>query len=227
MSSWNGKKVIVTSDCLIGALDGMNEDGLAISITFGGRKEVGEGFGIPFIIRSVSECCSTVKEAVESLTRIPSHMSYNVTVVDKTGVFKTVFVAPDRTAVVNNDTFTTNHQKSVDWLANALFNRTLERASFLKNLLAKEDLDSKTLTQSFLQKPLYNDRFNKGFGTLYTAVYKPLEGTVQLLWSNSDITQSFDNFTPQKNSVEFDMSIEEPIKPIVARRKKTSFSFNK
>ena len=55
LTSWNGKKVIATSDCLIGVVDGMNEDGLAISLTFGGRKEVGVGFGIPFILRYVLE----------------------------------------------------------------------------------------------------------------------------------------------------------------------------
>ena len=38
LSAWNGKKVIATSDCLIGAVDGMNEDGLAISLTFGAEK---------------------------------------------------------------------------------------------------------------------------------------------------------------------------------------------
>lgn len=42
LSAWNGKKVIATSDCLIGAVDGMNEDGLVVSLTFGGRKVVGD-----------------------------------------------------------------------------------------------------------------------------------------------------------------------------------------
>lgn len=40
LSAWNGKKVMATVDCLVGVVDGINEDGLAISLTFGGRKEV-------------------------------------------------------------------------------------------------------------------------------------------------------------------------------------------
>ncbi len=205
LSSWNGKKVIATSDCLLGALDGMNEDGLAISITFGGRKVVGEGFGIPFIVRYVLEFCSTVESAVKALVRIPSHMSYNVTVVDKTGAFKTVFLSPDKAPVVNDDAYTTNHQESIDWHANAAFNKTLERASFLKELLAKEGLNAKTLVKTFLQKPLYNTMFSEGFGTLYTAVYKPKEGVVQFLWPHGSITQSFDKFIEQSNLIEYDI----------------------
>jgi len=35
------------SDCLWGLLDGVNGDGLCASLTFGGRRIVGVGFGIP------------------------------------------------------------------------------------------------------------------------------------------------------------------------------------
>lgn len=44
-SDWNDKEVIAVGDCLCGVVDGMNEDGLVASLTFGGRKEVGKGFG--------------------------------------------------------------------------------------------------------------------------------------------------------------------------------------
>lgn len=207
MTSWNGKKVIATSDCLIGVLDGMNEDGLAISLTFGGRKEVGTGFGIPMILRYVLEFCSNVEEAVKALTRIPSHMSYNVTVVDKTGVFKTVRLAPDREPVVTDAAFVTNHQGKVDWPENAAFNNTVGRSKFLKNKLAEKGIDAEKLANSFLESPLYNSKFADSFGTLYTAVYRPLEGVVQLRWPENYLLQTFEDFEETSVVIDFEPDI--------------------
>lgn len=194
LTSWNGKKVIATSDCLIGVLDGMNEDGLAISLTFGGRKEVGFGFGIPFILRYILEFCSNVEEAVSALKRIPSHMSYNVTVIDKSGAHKTVQLAPDKAPLVTDATYATNHQGVVDWPENAGFNKTVERFEFIGNMLGRNVKDSHAMADAFLRPPLYNTMFKEGFGTLYTAVYHPTKGTVQLRWPNVEITQDFVNF---------------------------------
>ena len=51
------------SDCLWGLLDGMNDAGLAVSLTFGGRPVLGDGFGIPLVMRYVLETCEDVAEA--------------------------------------------------------------------------------------------------------------------------------------------------------------------
>lgn len=203
LSSWNGKKVMATSDCLIGVVDGMNERGLAISLTFGGRKVVGEGFGIPFILRYVLEFCDSVDEAVAALTRIPSHMSYNVTVVDRNGTFKTVLLSPDRSAIVTDAAFTTNHQVKVDWPENAIFNKTMERSAYLNDLLAQKGMNAKVMADAFLRKPLYNTLFSEGFGTLFTSVYQPVTGTMQLRWPNESMHQSFDDFTEEHKLIEF------------------------
>lgn len=194
LSAWNGKKVIATSDCLIGVLDGMNEDGLAVSLTFGGRKELGEGFGIPFILRYILEFCSNVDEAVSALKRIPSHMSYNVTVIDKSGAYKTVQLAPDKATLVTDATYATNHQGKVDWPENAAFNKTLERSEFIGKLLQQKEKDVHAMADAFLRPPLYNRLYKEGFGTLYTAVYHPSKGTVQMRWPFAEITQDFANF---------------------------------
>ncbi|PSR08647.1 MAG: acyl-CoA--6-aminopenicillanic acid acyltransferase [Bacteroidetes bacterium] len=204
LSAWNGKKVIATSDCLIGAIDGMNEDGLAISLTFGGRKAVGEGFGIPFILRYVLEFCSNVEEAVATLSAIPSHISYNVTVVDPSGAFKTVRLSPDRAPVITDAAFATNHQGTVDWPENALFNKTVERADFLEDLLIAKQVDAQQVAAAFLRPPLYNTLFTQGFGTLYTAVYNPLARTVQVRWPQTDILVSFDHFTETYKLITYD-----------------------
>lgn len=202
MTSWHGKKVIANSDCLMGVLDGMNEDGLALSLTFGGREIVGFGFGIPFILRYVLEFCSHVEEAVEVLIRIPSHMSYNVTVTDKTGTIRTIQIAPDRKAVVTDAAFTTNHQGPIEWAENAGFNKTAQRATFLENLLFRE-VNGDILSEAFLQPPLYNTLYGQGLGTLYTSIYNPIEGTMQLRWPGDSMFQSFHSFTEENKTIEF------------------------
>jgi predicted choloylglycine hydrolase len=204
LSSWNGKKVMATTDYIMGLVDGMNEDGLAVSLTFGGKKVVGEGFGISFILRYVLEFCSNVQEAIEVLTYIPSHMAYNVTVIDKSGAYKTVLLSPDSIPVVTDVAFTTNHQLYIDWPENAAFNGTLERSKFLKKLLETTALSSNDLTEAFLHAPLYNKLFKEGFGTLYTSVYSPLKGTVQFRWPYDNSIQSFDDFTEENKFIQFE-----------------------
>lgn len=202
LSAWNGKKVIANSDCLIGAVDGMNEDGLVISLTFGGRKVVGKGFGIPFILRYVLEFCSGVDEAVEALCRIPSHMAYNLTVIDKSGAFKTVMLAPDRAPLVTDAAFITNHQGKVDWPENAQFNQTIKRSEFLEKTLAQK-VSADKLADAFLQEPLYQSRFRESLGTLYTAVYRPVAGSVQIRWPSENMLQTFTGFKEEYKLIKF------------------------
>lgn len=201
-TNWNGKRVIANSDCLIGVLDGMNDDGLVVSLTFGGREVIGFGFGIPFILRYVLEFCSDVGEAIAALVRIPSHMSYNVTVTDKTGAIKTVQIAPDKATFVTDDAYATNHQGNIDWPENAEFNKTADRAVFLEKILAK-GVTGANLTNAFLSPPLYNTTFLEGLGTLYTAVYRPNEGIVQLHWPDDSMFQSFDVFIEERKTIKY------------------------
>src|SRR5437773_1484627 len=126
-TAYTGRRVVGMLDCLWGLLDGVNDAGLAVSLTFGGRPEVGDGFGIPLVIRYVLEVCETVDEAVRVLRRVPVHMSYNVTALDRSGRWATVYIAPDRPAVVTDRAVTTNHQGSVEWAPYAAAIRSVER----------------------------------------------------------------------------------------------------
>ena len=98
------RPVIGMSDCCWGLLDGMNDAGLAVSLTFGGRKIVGDGFGIPIILRYICETCTTAKEACTVLEKIPVHTPYNVTVLDVCGSFNTVFLYPGKPATITPST---------------------------------------------------------------------------------------------------------------------------
>lgn len=204
MSSWNGKKVMATGDCLIGAVDGINEDGIAISLTFGGRKEVGKGFGIPFIIRYALEFSTSVQEAVDFLCEIPSHMSYNVAVMDKSGNHKMVMVAPDKKPNVLDVSVATNHQETIDWPEHATFSKTIEREKLLQGLLKKEGLTQDDIINLFLNKPLFSKRYSEGFGTVYTAVYKPKELVMEVHWKGNSLKQTFNNFKEQDVLINYD-----------------------
>ena len=135
-TAYTGRRVLGMLDCLWGLLDGVNDAGLAVSLTFGGRPEVGDGFGIPLVIRYVLEGCGTVEEAVQVLRRVPVHMSYNVTALDRSGRWATVYVAPDRPPRVTDRAVTTNHQGSVEWAPYATAIRSVERERRLEELLA-------------------------------------------------------------------------------------------
>jgi penicillin V acylase-like amidase (Ntn superfamily) len=54
-----------------GLLDGMNDAGLAVSLTFGGRSPAGPGFAVNVVLRYLLQTCQTVTEAVERLRKIP------------------------------------------------------------------------------------------------------------------------------------------------------------
>ena len=103
-----------TVEGLAGLSDGMNDRGLAISLTFGGRIVRGPGFGIPLIIRYLLESCQTVRDAVDELRRLPCHMSYNVTLADASGDVATVMLSPDRPAMVSAAPWAANHQLGVE-----------------------------------------------------------------------------------------------------------------
>jgi len=188
------KPVIGMSDCNWGLLDGMNADGLAISLTFGGRKISGDGFGIPLIMRYVLETCKDVPQAVSTLLRLPSHMSYNITLLDKSGKYKTIYLTPDKGPHVDIEKVATNHQQDIEWLEYAAFTATKERKAYLDYLVDHEVVHRDELIHRFLEPPLYNKDLHKHFVTLYTMQYD-LEGMyATVFWPNKKLEQSFDKF---------------------------------
>jgi len=189
---WHGREVIAMSDCLWGVVDGINDAGLALSLTFGGRRVVGQGFGMPLILRYVLEFCDSAREAATVLSRVPSHMAYNVTALDRHGEFLTVHVSPDRPAVVRADPVTTNHQRSVEWREHGRATATRERERFL-NFRLREASSAADLLRAFLRTPVYHVAYGAGFGTLYTAVYRPDRGA-SYLWPDGCWEQSFGAF---------------------------------
>ena len=181
-SAWSGQRVVATMEAIAGAADGVNAAGLAVSLAFGGRKVVGEGFGVPLILRYLLETCASAREAVAALRRIPTHMAYNLTLVDRKGEHVTAFIGPDRPAEFLARPWATNHQHRVELPERAQFANTVERAKALARLLGREGLTEEALVAAFLSPPLYADRHHQGFGTVYTAAYRPEEASLTLHW---------------------------------------------
>jgi predicted choloylglycine hydrolase len=141
----------------------------------------------------VLETCATVEQAVGALRRIPVAQSYNVALVDTRGSHATVFVAPEQTAVVSGLDATTNHRLGqVEYPAAAARFNSVGRLVRLNQLRA-EGASGEQLVAAMQQPPLRNDRFEFGFGTLYTAQYDPAAGTATWHWPGTSWTRGFDD----------------------------------
>jgi predicted choloylglycine hydrolase len=194
------KRVIGMSDCLWGLLDGMNEDGFALSLTFGGRRVLGDGFGIPIVTRYLLETCSTVEDARAVLARLPYSLSHNLTLVDASGTVLTAYLSPDREPIFRLFPAATNHQGIVEWPEQAKATRTIEREQTIVGLLNDPAVDAQVFIDSFLRAPLFSTSYANGFGTLYTASYRPASGVASFIWPSRTWTHAFDAFEPGEHT---------------------------
>jgi len=195
-TNWNGTRVIAMTDCLWGVIDGMNEHGLAVSLAYGGRQVHGNGFAITIVLRYILEFCQNTEQAIKVLKHVPIHMPYNVTLVDRQGVSKTVVICPGDEVQVSSLAFATNHQEGspiedIDAIADSY-----TRAQYLSARINDPREEKSSLVNLFLQPPLLRKSSDwQGWGTLYTARYQPLLGVVELHWPGGQmLRQSFDNF---------------------------------
>jgi predicted choloylglycine hydrolase len=181
---WFDTSVIATTDCLWGVLDGMNEHGLTVSLAYGGKDTVGEGFGIALILRYVLEFCSTVDEAVKVLCRVPAHMAYNVTLLDAYGQVRTVELCPCTTPNVTYKPLAVNHQGDFELTNYAMFSHSYERQQTLLAKLYDPLSTVESFVNTFEVSPLRATNYAQGFGTLYTAIYNPQLRAMEYRWPN-------------------------------------------
>jgi predicted choloylglycine hydrolase/nitrite reductase/ring-hydroxylating ferredoxin subunit len=167
-TAWTGRQIVGMSDCLWGLLDGMNDAGLVVSLTFGGRRAVGEGFAIPLIVRYLLETCEAVTEARAALARLPVHAAQTLSLLDRRGEHLTAYLAPDRAPRFYDTPVTTNHQGDIDWPEYASAVRTVEREQHLLQTLERPEMTRERFIDTFLEPPLHNRDYASGMGTLYT-----------------------------------------------------------
>lgn len=184
-STWNGTGVLAMSDCVLGALDGVNEHGLAVAIAFGGRQVVGEGFGIGIVVRYLLEFVADVPQALEVLARVPVHMAYNVALQDTTGHNVVAYLSPDRPLSLSPSAVAGNRQGSTEWPEHAEFCATEDREAALAQAVADPTLSAESLAQRFLEAPLHRPTAETTWGTVYTAVYDCDHRTLELRWPDA------------------------------------------
>jgi predicted choloylglycine hydrolase len=200
-TAWAGKRVIGVSDCAWGLLDGLNEDGLAVSLAFGGRKAVGIGFGVPLVVRYLLQTCATTEAARAVLRRLPYHLAHTLTIVDAAGDTCTAYIAPDREVILTDAEVATNHQGHVEWTEHARATFSLEREGALVDLVSGDLTAREHVFNAFLTPPLYQDGYARRMGTLYTAAYDVRRGLATYLWPGIAWEQSFEAFAPGVQSV--------------------------
>jgi predicted choloylglycine hydrolase len=201
-TNWSGRRVIAKAQRPWGGcLDGMNEDGLVASMTFGGSAAQGLGFSIILMLRYVLETCIRVDQAIAALSRIPIAQSQNVTLLDRSGACATLFLRPDRAPALSQLRVCTNHQERIAAPPSAALAFSLERERATLAALNDPAMTLAELTQRFLAPPLYSRRAKST--TVYTAVYRPAEGRVDYRWPGELRAQRIDAFNPGEYSHEF------------------------
>jgi hypothetical protein len=102
-----------------------------------------------------------------------------------------VYLAPDRPARVTGQAAATNHQGEVEWAPYVAAIRSVERLEYVEELLAGGTAVPGVVA-AFLKAPLYATRFHEGFGTLYTAEYRPAEGVARYHWPDRTWAHALD-----------------------------------
>jgi len=199
-TAFTGRRVVGMSDCLWGLVDGMNDAGLAVSLAFGGQVTLGPGFGIPLVLRYVLEVCGSAAEARDTLARVPVHMAYNVTVTDRTGDYFTAYLGPDRAAHFTADPIATNTEPPAG-PGHVSAPHSQRRRDALAGLVYDRAVGLEGLVAAFLEPPLYAGHLEHGFGTLYTAVYRPADLTFEYRWPGSSWRHSIGSFSSGQHEV--------------------------
>lgn len=192
-SRFGDRQVIGNNDCLWGLIDGMNSDGLVISLSFGGRRGSGPGFAVSLVVRYLLEVASSTEQAREILARMPVAMAYNLTIVDAEKDVTTAYVAPGRATEFSSSPIATNHRGEIpDSIEHAQRYASVERRTCLSELISGHPASHK-LIEAFLQPPLYSTHYWRAFGTVYTALYRPADGTIELCWPDRRWVRHFND----------------------------------
>lgn len=197
-SNWSGRSVIGVDQGFWGLLDGVNDDGLAVCLTFGGRRVHGKGVSVILVVRYILETCASAAEARDRLLRLRTPMQQSIVVLDAGGDHFTALLAPDRKARIWETAVTTNHPERVEWPEHARNSRSVERHDFLCERLGDPDLAG-----AFFGPPLYGTAFHRGMSTVYLAEYRPARGEAIYRWPGREVRQSFEDFSETELTVEY------------------------
>ena len=194
-SRWFENSVISTTDCLWGALDGINQYGLSVSLAYGGSSEVTRGFSITLVLRYVLEFCKSTFEAIEVLKKIPVNMAYNITCLDAWYNVATIQLSPFERPRITTCPFAVNHQGAFSVGSYSIFSNSLEREQVMSELLFDQLVSIESFIAAFAFEPIFSTDYKNSFGTLYTGIYNPyLRASEYRFPGDIRIYQSFEQF---------------------------------
>ena len=104
-----------------------------------------------------------------------------------------MFLDPASDPVFTTSPIATNHEPAPA-PGNVGAPRSRERRDLLASLVDDPDLDLEQLVGRFLKRPLHSDGYEAGFGTLYTAVYRPAELAIEYRWPGSSWKHTIGSF---------------------------------
>ena len=119
-------------------------------------------------------------------------LPWNVTLVDA-GRPVTVYLGPDIELTEAPDACAANHQHLPLSEEDERTTRTQQRLAAIR--AAGGDVSA------MLRPPLYESRFDDGYGTLYTADYQPTQRRVTYHWPGQTWEQSFDRYSAGSRSI--------------------------
>ena len=202
-TKFDQREVIAMLDCMSGVLDGINSDGLVVSMSFGGREEFGEGFSISILLRYLLEYAGNVREASELIRRVPVQGAYNILLLDSDANFENVAVSAGGNINFTGAAVSTNHQSDSSWPIYEEKVQTHLRYQHLTDLILAGQHNASGFARLFLQSPLYHNQFARGFGTLYDAAYYPQRNACEYLWPENTWAFDFDTFSNREYHIAF------------------------
>jgi hypothetical protein len=105
----------------------------------------------------------------------------------------TAFVSPGEEPEYAQSAVATNHRGRVpERPEHARALRSVERQDHLLELLGRP-MEPESLAAAFLRPPLHSQRYAQGFGTVYTAAYRPSRQELTYAWPGVSFTRTFDS----------------------------------
>ncbi len=202
---------IASSSVLFGRGDGMNECGLAVSMTSAGipvssmegaiRRPAIEGLNFWAVIRSILENCANVEDSIDFTKEMPIAFNMNLMIADKSDNAALIETYDGRLAVkrINESTadqylYSTNHicLPELSHFEERKLKHSLVRYERIEKMLSKEKVsqeDIKHLLSTKYPQGLMFNYYDEFLGTLRSVIFDTNSGEVKLCFGSPDINE--------------------------------------
>jgi hypothetical protein len=134
-------------------------------------------------------------------------MKYHVSLLDAAGNQGRVTLTPNAPAAFVAASEATNHDEALEWPEHARATHSVERLGIMNKALADASEDARSFLNRFLRPPLFQLAYRRGFGTLYTALYRPSGRSLELIWPDAVWKLGMGSFAPGERTVTYSDSL--------------------